>query len=105
MSNFDRRDFLRQAGAVAVGTSMASAAMAKSSGRASRTSATSSGRVLGANDRINVGIIGAGGRGYGGGTLWVKIGAENNSCQVVGVADTYQKRVNKAKEGLKCESG
>lgn len=94
-SPFDRRDFLRQAGAVGV---TLSSAFAKSSSRSA-----SSGRVLGANDRINIGVIGAGGRGSSVGNLWAKIGADNNSCQVVAVADCYQKRVNKAKDTLKCD--
>jgi predicted dehydrogenase len=90
---FDRRDFLRQAGAL---SATLSTAFAKSSSR-------SSGRVLGANDRINIGIIGCGDRGYGVSTVWAKIGKENNSCQVVAVADCYQRRVNKAKDYHHCD--
>src|SRR5579875_2891986 len=90
---FDRRDFLRQAGAL---SATLSTAFAKSSSR-------SSGRVLGANDRINIGIIGCGDRGYGVSTVWAKIGKENNSCQVVAVADCYQRRVNKAKDYHRCD--
>src|SRR5215469_16473925 len=90
---FDRRDFLRQAGALSASLSTA---FAKSSSR-------SSGRVLGANDRINIGIIGCGDRGYGVSTAWAKVGKENNSCQVVAVADCYQRRANKAKVHHHCE--
>ena len=90
---FDRRDFLRQAGAL---SATLSTGFAKSSGR-------SSGRVIGANDRINIGIVGCGDRGYGVSTVWAKVGAENNSCRVAAVADCYQRRVNKAKDYHKCD--
>src|SRR5215469_7688402 len=83
--SFDRRDFLRQAGAL---SATLSTALAKSSNR-------SSGRVIGANDRINLGIVGCGDRGYGMSTVWAKIGAEKGTCRVVAVADCYQRRVNK----------
>ena len=53
MSEQNRRDFLMTVGALSA-TSTAFAA--KSDSRAS-------GRVIGANDRINVGVIGCGGRG------------------------------------------
>ena len=55
MSEQNRRDFLRVAGATGLALG-AENAFAKASGRAS-------GRVIGANDRINVGVIGYGGRG------------------------------------------
>ena len=55
-SSFDRRDFLRQAGAVGAALGPVRNALAKASSK-------SSGRVLGANDRINIGVIGVGGRG------------------------------------------
>ena len=90
---FDRRDFLRQAGAL---SATLSTAFAKSSGR-------SSGRVIGANDRINLGIIGCGDRGYGMSTVWAKIGSEKGTCRVAAVADCYQRRVNKAKDYHKCD--
>ena len=73
-------------------------ALAKSSSR-------DSGRVIGANDRINIAVIGVGGRGSGDAQVFAKIGAENNSCQVVAVADCYQKRINHAKDVLKISDG
>jgi predicted dehydrogenase len=97
-SNFDRRDFLRQAGVVGAALGPVRAAFAKASSRAS-------GRVLGANDRINIGVIGVGGRGSGDAASFAKIGADNNSCQVVAVADCYQKRINTNKERLKIQDG
>jgi predicted dehydrogenase len=97
-SNFDRRDFLRQAGVVGAALGPVRAAFAKASSKAS-------GRVLGANDRINIGVIGVGGRGSGDAASFAKIGADNNSCQVVAVADCYQKRINTNKERLKIQDG
>ena len=61
-NSLDRRDFLRKASAVSVALGSAGAAMA--SPKASKSSsARSSGRVIGANDRITIGVIGVGGRG------------------------------------------
>ena len=97
-SNFDRRDFLRQAGAVGAALGPVRAALAKSSSK-------SSGRVLGANDRINIGVIGVGGRGSSDAANFAKVGADNNSCQIVAVADCYQKRINRAKDNLKIQDG
>jgi predicted dehydrogenase len=97
-SSFDRRDFLRQAGAVGAALGPVRNALAKASSK-------SSGRVLGANDRINIGVIGVGGRGSSDAANFAKVGADNNSCQVVAVADCYQKRINRAKEALKITDG
>src|SRR5260370_31626126 len=100
--SYDRRDFLREAGAVGAALGSAGAVFAKSS---SRSSGHSTGRVIGANDRITVGVIGVGGRGSYGGAQFAKNGKEKNSCQVVAVADPYQKRVNKNKESLGIQDG
>jgi len=101
-NSLDRRDFLRKASAVSVALGTAGAALASPKGTKS-SSARSSGRVLGANDRITVGVIGVGGRGTYVGNTFAAIGAKNNSCQIVAVADTYQKRVNANKEHHKCD--
>ena len=101
-NSLDRRDFLRKASAVSVALGSASAAMAAPKA-AKSSSARSSGRVIGANDRITIGVIGVGGRGTYVGSTFGEIGAKNNSCQIVAVADTYQKRVNKNKEHHKCD--
>jgi predicted dehydrogenase len=97
-SSFDRRDFLRQAGVMGAALGSAGKALAKSATRGG-------GRVLGANDRINIGIIGVGGRGTDDARSFSKVGAENNSCQIVAVADCYQKRINRAKQLLKIDDG
>jgi predicted dehydrogenase len=89
----DRRDFLRNASAV--GTA--------SGAFAARPAAKSAGRVLGANDRINVGVVGVGGRGSYVANVFAKVGADTNKCQIVKVCDTYQKRVNVNMDRHKCK--
>jgi predicted dehydrogenase len=100
--SYDRRNFLRQASAVGAALTSAGSAFAKS---ASKSSARSDARVLGANDRINVGVIGVGGRGSGDASAFARVGADDNSCQVVAVADCYQKRINANKDRLKISDG
>jgi predicted dehydrogenase len=91
----NRRDFLKGAAGVSAGLTVANRAF----GRAAK----SSGRVIGANDRINVGVIGTGGRGTYVGKTFAKLGQENNSCQIVAVCDVYQKRLNENKAFHKCD--
>jgi predicted dehydrogenase len=91
----NRRQFVAGAAAATLATS----AFAKTG-----STAASQARVLGANDKINVGVIGVGGRGFYVGDRFdqyaekVKPGA----CQVVQVCDVYQKRVTAAKARFKC---
>lgn len=92
-----RREFLQSAGAVgaALGVS-ASTFAARPTGRAA-------GRVVGANDRINVGLIGAGGRGHYVARYFAKLGAGPHNAQIVAVCDVWQKRVSMNKEHFKCD--
>jgi len=55
-------------------------------------------RILGANERINVGIIGLGGRGSDLLRWVMDVGKTTRPAQVVAVCDVYRKRVTKAKE-------
>ena len=66
----NRRDFLKTA------TSAASALGAASTAFAAK-SAKSASRVLGANDRINVAVIGTGGRGSYVSRKFAEVGAAN----------------------------
>ncbi len=68
-----------------------------------RPGTRSTGRVIGANDKINIGVIGVGGRGTYVAREFATAGAKDNSCQIVAVCDTYQKRVTKNKEYHKCD--
>ena len=94
---FGRRDFLKTAGAAGLTLGVANSALAGARG------AKASSRVLGANDRINVGVIGVGGRGSYVGAQFASIGQKNNSCQIVAVCDVYEKRKRVAAEKMKCD--
>ena len=59
--------------------------------------------MIGANDRINVGVIGVGGRGSYLANQYASIGEKTNACKVVAVADVYEKRKRAAAEKHKCD--
>jgi len=85
MSDSNRREFLKTA---AAGGLAASAAFAKSA-----ATAKSSGRVIGANDRINVAVIGYGGRGSYVANQFARFAKNNNdACRIAAVCDVYEKR-------------
>lgn len=86
-ASIDRRDFLRTVTATGAALGVANQAFAaKSIGKMSN-------RVIGANDRINVGVIGCGGRGSSDAQSFATFGQKNpNSCQIVAVSDVYEKR-------------
>ena len=87
----DRRNFLLGAGALATAKAYAA------------KPASSTGRVVGANDRINVAVIGTGGRGFYVAREFDKAGKEESNAQIVAVCDVYQKRVNRGKEAFKVD--
>jgi predicted dehydrogenase len=58
------------------------------------TTALSASRVLGANDRVNVGLIGCGGRGR----YVARLMREASDCAFVAVADVYDKNAAQARE-------
>ncbi len=62
-----------------------------------------SSRARGANDRINLGIIGLGNRGGGLCIVFTDIGEKTGACRVAAVCDVWQKRVTEHKEKFKCE--
>jgi predicted dehydrogenase len=97
MSSFDRRDFLKTVSATGVTLGVAGSAFA------SRGSKMTGGRVVGANDRINIGVIGVGGRGNSDARNFAKFGEQNNACQIVAVCDVYEKRKRLAAEHFKCD--
>jgi predicted dehydrogenase len=88
LDDVNRRNFLR--GAAGVGASLGAAGRVFA-GAVQKKSPT---RVLGANDRINIGVIGTGGRGTYVGRQFAAIGKQDNSCQVVAVCDVYRRRLN-----------
>jgi predicted dehydrogenase len=94
----NRRDFMAKTVAVAGAFGAAKELFGKPAARAAAT-----GKVLGANDRIQVGIIGVGGRGSYLAGQFASIGANTNACQVAAVADVYEKRKKAAADKFKCE--
>ncbi len=89
-TDFDRRDFLRRTGSLGAGAVLATKAFAKATNKINPS------RVLGANDRINIGIVGCGGRGSSDAGSFKKFADENNNaCQIVAVCDVYEKRKRK----------
>lgn len=86
-NSLDRRGFLKSVSATGLTLGAANSAFAaKSSGK------SSGGRVIGANDRINIGLIGCGGRGASDAADFDRFGKANNACQIVAVCDVYEKR-------------
>ena len=77
-NSLDRRDFLRTVSATGITLGAASQAFAaKSIGKMSS-------RIIGANDRINIGVIGCGGRGSSDAQSFATYGQKNeNSCPAV----------------------
>lgn len=83
-----RRDFLGAAAILAGAGALQAAKPAQS-------------RVIGANDRINVGIIGVGTRGFGHVRTLKKLMEANGSCQIIAVSDVYKLRRDRARDSLK----
>ena len=97
VESVNRRDFMISAAAVTAALGL----VGRPGLSAQRKNVT--GRVIGANDLINVGIIGVGGRGTGVGRTFATVGVEKNACKIVAVCDVYQKRVDANKEIHKCD--
>ncbi len=91
----DRRGFLKTAGAAGLALGAAGQAFA-------RGAKASTGRVIGANDRIQVGVVGVGGRGTYVSGVFARYGEKTNACQIVGVCDVYEKRKKAAADRHKC---
>ncbi|HVX66726.1 MAG TPA: Gfo/Idh/MocA family oxidoreductase [Bryobacteraceae bacterium] len=96
INDVNRRAFLK--GAVGAGATLGLA-----NSLAAKTGVPGAGRVLGANDRINVGVIGVGGRGTYVARQFAEVGQADNSCQIVAVCDVYQKRVTENNQAHNCQ--
>ncbi|HEY8548416.1 MAG TPA: Gfo/Idh/MocA family oxidoreductase [Vicinamibacterales bacterium] len=97
MQQRTRREFIRQIGAGA----MTTAALVGTGARAraaTRPAAPATGRVLGANDRINVGFVGCGGRMRAHIDHIVRRSKERGDVQAVAVNDIWTKRKELARE-------
>ena len=89
--SMSRRDFMRAAGATAAGVVAGSLL--------GSTQSLAAPRVIGANDRISIGIIGVGGMG-GGHLNMLKSMQQDQNIQVVGVCDVWDKRLESARNAL-----
>src|SRR3954447_25827308 len=99
MSNDSRRDFLKTVSVTGAGLTAATSAFG-----AAKSSTKSSGRVIGANDRINIGLIGCGGRGQSDAGDFTAYGKKyNDACQIVAVCDVYAKRTRQMAEKYKAK--
>jgi predicted dehydrogenase len=93
-----RRDFLAKAASVSALLAVANKALAS----AGQAKAPAIGKVLGANDRINLGIIGVGGRGSSVGRSFNEFGKKNNNfLQILAVCDVYEKRKKQSEDYFK----
>jgi predicted dehydrogenase len=95
-NDVNRRTFLKTASAVGTTLGLAGSAFAA---RPQKTT----GRVIGANDKINIGVIGCGGRGSYVAFEFDRAGKKDNSCQIVAVCDVYEKRKKKNAERFKAD--
>jgi len=90
-----RRDFL--AASTVAGLGAMSSTTVRAAGQT--VSAWSASRVLGANDRINMSIIGVGGIGTARlRTVYLEKSVKANNIQVVAVSDVYSKRRERARD-------
>jgi predicted dehydrogenase len=78
-----RRDFLKTASLTATAWTMSAASYA---------------RVVGANDRISIGVIGCGGRGRNAHMPGVHAHSESQNCEITAVADPWRQRREAAAE-------
>ena len=92
-----RRDFIRRVGA---GTLAGAAALSGTGAQAAgvQAKAAARGRVLGANDRINVGFVGCGGRMNTHIRRVMERHKERGDVQAVAVNDIWDKRKQRARE-------
>lgn len=89
-----RREFIRQVGAVAAAGAVASGTERP----AAQSTLAAKGRVIGANDRINVGFIGCGGRMNAHIRRVMERHKERGDVQAVAVNDIWDKRKQRARE-------
>jgi predicted dehydrogenase len=89
-----RREFIRQVGAVAAAGTVASAGERP----AAQTTTVAKGRVIGANDRINVGFVGCGGRMNAHIRRVMERNKERGDVHAVAVNDIWDKRKQRARE-------
>ncbi len=99
--NRSRRDFIKQvgqAGQAGVAATMLTALSELGRAQSKANYGFAPGRVIGANDRINVGFVGCGGRMNTHIDYLVKRAKEKGDVQPVAVCDIYDRRKQQARE-------
>lgn len=91
----NRRDFIKTAAAAGTALGAARGAFGKPSRAA--------GRVIGPNDRINLGVIGVGGRGSYLAREFTRYGEKTGAAKIVAVCDVWERRKREAAELYKAE--
>ncbi len=86
----NRRDFVKKAAGAGIALGMLNSVRPAGA------------RIIGANDRINLGVIGMGGRGNFLAPQFVEL-AESKNLQIMAVCDVYEKRKAAAAEKFKCK--
>ena len=92
----NRRDFMKSA--AAVGTTLGAARNAFG-----KSSKAVTGRVIGANDKINLGLIGVGGRGGYLAREFTRYGEKTGAAKIVAVCDVWERRKREAAEMYKAD--
>lgn len=95
-----RRDFMKQ---VAAGAIAAAGTVASPEAIAAQAPATARARILGANDRINVGFVGCGGRMNAHIRRIMERSQDKGDVQAVAVNDIWDKRKQRAREATKVD--
>ncbi len=93
-----RRDFIRQVGVGAAAATGVIAAGAPLGAATRQAPSMAKGRVIGANDRINVGFVGCGGRMNTHISRVMERNKERGDVQAVAVNDIWDKRKQRARE-------
>jgi predicted dehydrogenase len=95
--NVNRRDFVKSAFA-------AGAALGAGRDLLARPAKTvTAGRTIGPNDKIQIGIIGVGGRGGYLADQFRTYGEKTGACKIVAVADVWARRKNKVSKEHNCD--
>lgn len=101
MASRSRRDFLKQAGAGTAAITAGGVLGSVASAQSKRRYVFAPGRVLGANDRINIGFVGCGGRMMTHINHTMKRSAEKGDVVAVAVNDIYDRHKKRAQEATK----
>jgi predicted dehydrogenase len=93
------------AAAGSAGASTATAVTGFSAGTIPHGTVMAPGRVIGANDRILIGVIGVGGQGFGAHVKGLKKEAAENNIELIACCDVYTPRLERARKEMSVDGG